>query len=141
MRSAKYFCICTVFFLVSMLQFTYYRKGGDTLKLFYDILFTVDKYFQLQEVEFGDSHVSDTYTLLFKNWIAGKRHITSVFPLTEEQTQGDFSWDGDSFFFKRLKTDNEGFYYLILRQDYLEELLINALNLVTDGIQIYGRFY
>lgn len=109
------------------------------MKLFYDILFTVDKYFQLQEVEFGDSHVSDTYTLLFKNWIAGKRHITSVFPLTEEQTQGDFSWDGDSFFFKRLKTDNEGFYYLILRQDYLEELLINALNLVTDGIQIYDR--
>lgn len=109
------------------------------MKLFYDILFTVDKNFRLLEVDFGDSHVSDTYTLLFKNWISEKRSITSVFPLTPEQIQGDFSWDGDTFFFKRLAADHEGFYYLILRQDYLEELLINALNLVTDGIQIYDR--
>lgn len=109
------------------------------MKLFYDICFTVDSRYQLLRAAYGDSIAENTYSLLFENWISQKRHITSVFPLTEQDLEGSLHWDGDLFYYKKLEAPKGCFYYFFLRQDYLEDLLIQALNFVTDGVQIYDR--
>lgn len=109
------------------------------MKLFYDICFSVDSQYQFIKVDYGDIRFQNIYSLLFKNWIVQKRHITSVFPITAEDTQGTFTWDEDLFHYKRLDSAQGGFYYFLLRQDYLEDLLTQALDLITDGVEIYDQ--
>lgn len=109
------------------------------MKLFYDVLFTTDHEFQLTQLEFGNSNMKETYHLLFKNWVDTRRHITSVFPITSSDTKGDFIWDEDQFYFKRLDASNGQYHYLLLHQDYMEDLFRNALDLINDGVQLYDQ--
>lgn len=48
-------------------------------------------------------------------------------------------WDGDSFSYERIDAPNQGFYYFLVKQNHLEDLLIQTLNLITDGVQIYDE--
>ena len=38
-----------------------------------------------------------------------------------------------------MNAPNQGFYYFLVKQNHLEDLLIQALNLITDGVQIYDE--
>ena len=109
------------------------------MKLFFDILFLTDCELQIIQADFGTDTTKETYNLLFKNWVHEKRHITSVFPISASETEGSFIWDEDQFYFKRLNAPDKTFYYLLLRQDYTEDLFRNALDLVNDGVQIYDQ--
>lgn len=72
------------------------------MKAFYDICFTTNEQYQFLHVQYGDIYIENTYAPLFKNWISYQRHITSVFPIAEEDTSGEFVWDGDSFSYERM---------------------------------------
>ena len=109
------------------------------MKAFYDICFTTNEQYQFLHVQYGDIYIENTYAPLFKNWISYQRHITSVFPIAEEDTSGEFVWDGDSFSYERMDAPNQGFYYFLVKQNHLEDLLIQTLNLITDGVQIYDE--
>lgn len=109
------------------------------MKAFYDICFTTNEQYQFLHVQYGDIYIENTYAPLFKNWISYQRHITSVFPVAEEDTSGEFVWDGDSFSYERMDAPNQGFYYFLVKQNHLEDLLIQTLNLITDGVQIYDE--
>lgn len=109
------------------------------MKLFYDICFTVNSQYQLIQVDYGEEHSRDTYSLLFKNWITDKRHITSVFPIHTEDEQGSFTWDDELIYFKKLPAPDQCFHYLLLKQDYMEDLLIHALDLISDGVEVYDQ--
>ena len=109
------------------------------MKAFYDICFTTNEQYQFLHVQYGDIYIENTYAPLFKNWISYQRHITSVFPIAEVDTSGVFVWDGDSFSYERMDAPNQGFYYFLVKQNHLEDLLIQTLNLITDGVQIYDE--
>lgn len=109
------------------------------MNAFYDICFTTNEQYQFLHVQYRDIHIENTYAPLFKNWISYQRHITSVFPIPEQGTSGEFTWDGDSFSYERMDAPNQGFYYFLVKQNHLEDLLIHALNLITEGIQIYDE--
>lgn len=109
------------------------------MKSFYDICFTVNNQYQFLHVQYANPHIENTYTPLFKNWISYNRHITSVFPITEADSCGEFTWDGDSFSYRKMDAPDHGFYYFLVRQNHLEDLLMQALNLMTDGVQIYDE--
>ena len=78
------------------------------MKAFYDICFTTNEQYQFLHVQYGDIYIENTYAPLFKNWISYQRHITSVFPIAEEDTSGEFVWDGDSFSYERMDAPNQG---------------------------------
>lgn len=109
------------------------------MNTFYDICFTTNEQYQFLHVQYKDIHIENTYTSLFKNWISYQRHITSVFPIPEQSTSGEFIWDGDSFSYERMDAPNQGFYYFLVKQNHLEDLFIHALNFITDGVQIYDE--
>lgn len=108
-------------------------------KIFFHILFLTDRDYQCREVFYGDKSSEKIYALLFNNWIQEKRHISTVLPISTEDTEGSFVWDGDSFLFKRLPGPKNSFYYLLLKEDYQIELYRQALNHLTQGVQIYDR--
>lgn len=106
---------------------------------FYDILFTVNSQYQLIHADYGDCNSQKNYSLLFKNWITEKRRFTSVFSISEEASEGTFTWDNDLFNFKRLPAPQDCFHYLLLRQDYTQDLMIQTLNHIDHGVQIYDE--
>ena len=108
-------------------------------KTFFHILFLTDRDYQCRKVFYGDQGSEKIYSLLFNNWIQEKRHITTVLPISSEDTEGSFVWDGDSFLFKKLPAPKNGFYYLLLKEDYQIELYQQSLNQLTQGVQIYDR--
>ena len=71
-------------------------------KNFFHILFCTDRDYQCRKVFYGDQNTEKIYSLLFNNWIQEKRHISTVLPISPEDTEGSFMWDGDSFLFKKL---------------------------------------
>lgn len=109
------------------------------MKYFFDILFTVTDTYHFISVEYGTEQAKDTYSLLFENWISQKNLITSVFPLTPGSVQGNFLWDNDTFYYLVLPAPDNCFYYLLLREDFLEELFAQTLDQLTNGVQIYDR--
>ena len=108
-------------------------------KNFFHILFCTDRDYQCRKVFYGDQNTEKIYSLLFNNWIQEKRHISTVLPISPEDTEGSFMWDGDSFLFKKLPAPKNGFYYLLLKDDYQIELYRQSLNHLTQGVQIYDR--
>lgn len=106
---------------------------------FFDILFYTDRDAQCREVFYGNPEAEKIYSLLFNNWIREKRHITSVLPVSLQDSDGTFVWDGDSFLFKKFPGPKSGFYYLLLKEDYQIDLYRQTLNHLTQGVQIYDQ--
>lgn len=109
------------------------------MKHFFDILFTVTDTYECIAVEYGTEQTRTTYGLLFDNWVAEKRSITSSFPISADSHQGSFVWENDTFFYRVLPASEDRLYYLLLREDFQEELFAQTLDQLTDGVQIYDR--
>ena len=108
-------------------------------KIFFHFLFLTDRDYQCRKIFYGDPGSEQIYSLLFHNWVREKRHITTVLPISSEDAEGSFVWDGDSFIFKKLPAPKNGFYYLFLKEDYQTELYQQSLNQFAQGVQIYDQ--
>lgn len=106
---------------------------------FYDICFLLDKGQQIIRVEWGDSRSEETYRLLFSSWILRKIKPSSVFPISDQDCSGEFSWDEDPFFYEKREAPDGQFYFFLKKRDDREYLFAQALNHITDGIQIYDK--
>jgi len=105
----------------------------------YDVLFILDSETRFQSLRWGDEKAKELYGSLFEEWVARRRRAASVFPLPEGRDTGAFRWDADTFRFCRLPAPEGGAYLLLAKEDVRAYLFAQALDQLTDGVQIYDR--
>ena len=73
----------------------------------YDFYFVLDKNQVMLRTEWGNPRSEDMYRLLFSNWILRGEKPSGVFPMADEDQDGELFWDEDHFTFEKIKVSKE----------------------------------
>lgn len=105
----------------------------------YDILFLLDSEQRFLQVEWGNPQSEAMYHLLFSSWISRNTAASSVFSFSTDEETGELFWDDDHFYYNRKPAPDHCSYLFLKKRDDREYLFSNALDHITDGIQIYDK--
>ena len=105
----------------------------------YDFYFVLDKNQVMLRTEWGNPRSEDMYRLLFSNWILRGEKPSGVFPMADEDQDGELFWDEDHFTFEKIKVSKERYYLFFKKRNDQEYLFAKTLDHISDGIQIYDK--
>lgn len=105
----------------------------------YDIMFLLDPEQYFIRTEWGNSNSKEMYQLLFSSWISRKTKPSSVFPITDADSTGEFFWDDDHFYYEKKAAPDHCCYLFLKKRDDKEFLFATALDRIDEGIQIYDK--
>lgn len=105
----------------------------------YDILFILDKNTCFTDVMWKNSRMKELYAPLIEEWIYEKRTLASVFSIPGEKKTGEFVWDEEQFCYELMPGQADCTYLLCKKKENSNYLFAQALDKVTDGVQIYDK--
>ncbi|MFR1808232.1 MAG: sigma-54 interaction domain-containing protein [Pygmaiobacter massiliensis] len=107
--------------------------------MFYDVLLMLNSEKRIVSLRWKNDSFRNLYHLLFENWVTNNRKATSVFPLPSDRNSGTVVWDKETFQFQMLPAPHDSFYLLLSKKDYCKDLFVQALDQISEGVQIYDK--
>lgn len=105
----------------------------------YDILFLLDEDQHFSKVTWGNPKMKEMYRLLFSSWISRQTVFSDAFPLISHDMFGEFLWDEDTFYYERLPAPEGRSYLLLKKRDDQSYLFTQALDRISEGVQLYDK--
>lgn len=102
----------------------------------FDLVLTLDKEGCLKEIQWENERLEQLYGSLLS--IRLGQSVRDLFHFSSEQPQGNFTWKNERFCYYSKITPEETLLFFKLSDDK-EYLLSRALDLISEGIQVYDK--